>query len=206
MSEVPPNISPPQWGLYANGVPVLVADSVFGVEYARDYKISDYQQEQGAFASYNKVQTPYIAKVTYLVGSSGDERAAFLAAAEQVVASLNLVTIFTPEIPYLNANPTHIGYRRTAEQGVSLLMVEIWCEQVRIIGAGALSNTQSINGASATQNGNTTPQQAAAPATGLTPSQQSAVTNISGGATAATVTQPDSQGNVEADYVTGGPL
>jgi hypothetical protein len=206
MSEIPPNIAPPQWGLYANGLPVLVADSVFGMEYARDYRISDYPQEQGAFASYNKVKVPYIAKITYLIGSSIEERAAFLAAAELVTASLNLVTIYTPEIPYLNANPTHVGYRRTVQQGVSLLMVEIWCEEVRLVGAGALSNTQSINGAGGSQNGNTPPQQTAPPPTGMTPPQQSAVTGNAGGATGATVTPPDSNGNVQADYVTGGPL
>ena len=44
--------SGPQWGIFAqSGAPVLVANSVFGIEYARDYRISDYPQEQGAFES-----------------------------------------------------------------------------------------------------------------------------------------------------------
>ena len=165
--------SGPQWGIFAqSGAPVLVANSVFGVEYARDYRISDYPQEQGAFESYNKVQVPYQAKITFLVGGSVAARAAFLEAAGSAVAALDLFTIVTPEFSYPNANLTHYSYRREARHGVTLIMVDVWCEEVRITGtaqlsppaaaassqaptaSGTLSDTQSPNGA-ATQQGGT---------------------------------------------------
>jgi len=148
------NASPPQWGLFSqDGTPTLVASSFATLDYAHDYRISNYQQEQGAFASYNKVQQPFIAKVGFLVGGDAGTRSAFLNQAEQVCATLDLVTIITPEIPYLNANPVHVSYRRTAKNGVTLILVEIDLEEVRLITSAALSNTASVNGAAPQQNG-----------------------------------------------------
>jgi len=74
MAALPPSSGNPggvvgQWGIYdMSGAPVLTASSVAGMEYARDWRVSNYPQEQGAFASYNKVKTPFTAKVTFLVG------------------------------------------------------------------------------------------------------------------------------------------
>ena len=68
----------PQWGIWdQNGQPLLVADSVSDIEYAHDYHISDYPQEQGAFESYNKVQMPFQAKIGFFVSQT---RQNFLAA------------------------------------------------------------------------------------------------------------------------------
>ena len=151
------NNTAPQWGIFdQNNNPVLVADSVFGVEYAHDWQISDYPQEQGAFASYNKVQVPWVAKVQYLIGDP-ILRAAFLKQAEVVCASLNLVSVITPDIPYMSANPIHAGYKRTGQNGVTLILVEVWCEQIRIFGSATTSNTASPNGATPAQNGTTQP-------------------------------------------------
>lgn len=206
----------PRWGLYdQGGSPILVASSVYGVEYARDYRVSDYPQEQGAFASYNKVNTPFQAKITYLVGGSMEERAGFLAQAEAVVASLNLIAVVTPEIVYPSANPTHISYRRTARQGVTLLLVEIWCEEIRVISGVGLSNTRSLNGATPQQNGNV---QAGTetfsdlniggdlvPGNITTKDQQSTIDRggQDNGASGATVSPADDSGNVAATYSKG---
>lgn len=148
------------WGLFLpSGAAALTASSFATFDYSHRYRISDFQQEQGAFASYNKVQTPFQAKVGFLVGGPEDERAVFFQQAELVCASLNLVTIITPEIPYMNANPMGVTYRRTARNGVTLIMVEIDLEEVRIISATALSSTQtaSPNGASPQNNGTAQP-------------------------------------------------
>jgi hypothetical protein len=141
----------PQWGIFGStGATVFVPDAVISVEYAHDYKVSDYPQEQGAFQSYNKVQVPYQHKVTFAVGAA---RAAFLNAIEAAVGSLNLYTVVTPEISYPSVNLTHVGYRRVANNGVTTIMVDVWCEEIRIIGAANLSNTRSTNGADAQNNG-----------------------------------------------------
>lgn len=174
----------PLWGIFdsQSGAPVLEADSVFSVEYARDYHISDYQQENGAFASYNKVQVPFQAKVSFLANQL---RFNFLATAEPACASLGLVTVVMPEFAYPNANLVHYGFRRTARNGKTLILFDVWCEEVRILpsatstaipasaathspnsaaaGANAAagqvtSGPQSTNGAIATQSGQVQPQ------------------------------------------------
>lgn len=144
-----------QWGIYsAAGAPILTVDAVASVEYARDYHISDYPQEQGAFMSYNKVQVPYQGKVGFLVGLN---RAAFLAGIEAQVASLGLVTLVTPEKSYPNANLTHYGFRRVARNGQTLILVEVWCEEVRVTGQTQTSQAQATNGQTTGDNGQVQP-------------------------------------------------
>jgi hypothetical protein len=141
----------PQWGIFGStGGTVLAADAVMTLEYAHDYKVSDYPQEKGAFQSYNKVQIPYQHKVTFAVAS---ERKAFLDAVEVAVGSLDLFTVVTPEISYPSVNLTHVGYRRIANNGVTTILVDVWCEEIRIIGSENLSNTRSTNGAGEQNNG-----------------------------------------------------
>lgn len=153
-----------RWGIYSSqGRPVLTADSVFAMEYARDWRVSNYPQTEGAFASYNKVKTPFQAKVTFLIGNS---RIDFLQAAEAAVASLNLVSIITPEISYASANLTHYAYRRVAAEGVTLIAVEVWAEEIRVVSAASLSNGQSTNAASPQNDGTVQPTQADANSAG----------------------------------------
>lgn len=190
------NAGPPQWGLFGqDGSPALVASSFATLDYAHDYRISNYQQEQGAFASYNKVQTPYVAKVGFLVGGDAGTRSAFFNQAEFVCASLDLVTIITPEIPYLNANPVHVTYRRTSKNGVTLILVEIGLEEVRIISSASLSNTASVNGATSQQNG---VQQPGGILAGQTPTTFAG--NFSGVGPQTTITTSEAQTNQNYQY------
>lgn len=141
----------PQWGLFwSDGSTILAVDSVGDIEYARDYQLSDYPQEQGAFATYNKVQVPFQAKIGFLIQTN---RRDFLNNVEAAAASLQFVTVVTPEVSYESANIIHYGYRRTSRQGVTLIRVEVWVEEVRILSGPSASNTQSTNAASPTQSG-----------------------------------------------------
>lgn len=143
-----------QWGIFdENGGVILNPDSVYGVDYAHDYRISDAPQEKGAFMSYNKVQQPWQSKVSFLVGDPRKRRQ-FLNACEQAIAKLDLVSVVTPEITYSSANLTHVGYRRIAQRGTTLILIEVWAEEVRIVGQSQLQNTASTNGAPTTNNGN----------------------------------------------------
>jgi hypothetical protein len=136
---------PPQWGIFSqDGGPILTVDSVASVEYTRDYRISDFPQEQGAFASYNKVQQPFRAKLVFLIEQS---RIAFLQSVEAAVASLDFVTVVTPEIQYPSANLTSYSYRREASNGKTLIRVEVQCEQVRVINAASLGSSVSASDA-----------------------------------------------------------
>jgi len=141
----------PQWGIFGQtGATVLAADAVLSVEYAHDYKVSDYPQEKGAFASYNKVQTPYQHKLTFVVST---DKVGFLDALERACGSLDLFTVATPDASYPSVNLTHMGYRRVANNGVSAMMVDVWCEEIRVVGSASFSNTRSTNGASPQNDG-----------------------------------------------------
>lgn len=138
------------WGIFSTGgAPILEADSVFAVEFMQDFRISDYPQEQGAFESYNKVQVPFQAKVTFALNQ---DRESFLQGIFAQLYSLQLVTVVTPEISYPSANLIHCGYRRTARDGVTLILVEVWVEEVRI------STTSAAGGGPATASGDTASQ------------------------------------------------
>lgn len=154
MSEVPTLLTadsptlgsafgPQMWGIYGqNGQPVLVSESVAAVEYTREYDISNYPQERGAFESYNKVQVPFQAKVTLL---SNQTRVQLLNTLEPVVYSLSLVSVVTPEITYPSANLTRYSLRRTSQSGVTLIAVDIWCEEVRVDAGTQVSSVSSQN-------------------------------------------------------------
>lgn len=167
----------PQWGIFDQfGNPVLVANSVAAVDYRREYRISDYPVEQGGFASYDKVQMPFDARVTFVVtgslslissilsgGAIGSlitgtdsaqaNRAAFLAAMETAAASLNLYSLITPEITYQSANIVHCDYRREARNGTTMIRVDVWLVEVRVAPAAQMSNTQAPSGASPVNGG-----------------------------------------------------
>lgn len=144
----------PQWGIFgSNGQVILDANSVLAVEYARDYNVSDYPQEQGAFQSYNKVTVPFLAKVTFIIT---DTRTRFLARIEEAVKSLEFVSVITPEKTYPSANLTHYDYRRQKENQ-TLIDVTVWCREVRIAGQTQLTNTETgaTNIGSSTQTAST---------------------------------------------------
>jgi len=44
----------PQWGIFLDGEPVVVADNVVAFGFKKSARISKYPQEQGAFASYKQ--------------------------------------------------------------------------------------------------------------------------------------------------------
>lgn len=143
LTQDAPGIStvfPPQWGVFQqNGTPALVADSVASVDYVREYSVSDYPQEMGAFESYNKVQQPFDSKVTIL---SSLTRQQLLNTLEPIVASLALVSVVTPEVSYPSANLTGYKLRRTVRSGVTLIVVDLSLKEIRVTATTASAGTQ----------------------------------------------------------------
>ncbi|VWB88166.1 hypothetical protein BLA13014_04080 [Burkholderia aenigmatica] len=134
----------PIWGIYDDqGAPIAVTDTVLTLEYRGDSRISSYPQEEGAFASFNKVQMPYDARIQLVSSKSSIERAAFLAAIEAAKQSTMLFSIVTPDATYENANVVGYNYRRTARNGVTMLVVELYIEEVRETGTAQFANTQN---------------------------------------------------------------
>jgi hypothetical protein len=155
-----------RWGLFGpGGASILTVDAVASIEYAKDFSVSKYPQQKGSFESYNKVEEPFIAKIGFLLGPS---RHIFLDEVEAWLKSLEFVTVVTPEISYPSANLVHFGYRRTQRHGVTLMLVEVWCEEIRVTattGAGVGNNdTASINGNDTRPNGTALPTDAQNPA------------------------------------------
>jgi len=146
LSLVVPGV--PQWGIFFQGFPVVVADSVVSFEYKEDWSISSYPVEQGGFESYNKVQVPFDVRVTYTAGGSPFNRLALQASIDAIMPSLDLFDVVTPEKVFLSVNPTHQDFRRTSLDGVGLLKVSVWCEQVRVEAQAQFTNTQMPSGAS----------------------------------------------------------
>src|SRR6185437_6935495 len=156
---------PPQWGIFAAaGEPLIIADSVLAVDYRREFRISDYPQEQGGFASYNKVQLPADVRVTFTKGGQEFEKAAFLASVDSALDSLDLCYVITPEMNYPNMNVVHYDYRRMARSGASLLIVDVWLEEVRPTASAQFTQAQAADSGttgattgSSASNGTTTP-------------------------------------------------
>ena len=146
---------PTQWGLFDDsGAPVIVADSVAEVEFRKEDRIATAPQEQGAFMSYNKVAMPFAGRVSYVQATSAAARAAFLQNVLDAEASLDLYTLVMPEFSYASVNVVHHDFRRIARRGVSMLVVDVWIEEVRVTGNAQFTNSaQSPQGARTVQDG-----------------------------------------------------
>ncbi len=122
----------PVWGLFTeDGAQVVEQDSVLSFEYKNDWSLSTFPQEEGAFSTYNKVNSPYDARIRLTKGGTEAERTEFLTALQQAADSLDLYSIVTPEITYLRANIQHIDYQRTNTNGANLLVVDVWLLEIR---------------------------------------------------------------------------
>lgn len=144
----------PAWGIYLNGAPVILADSVISFEYKKDYTLSDYPVEQGGFATYDKVELPFDVRFTFSKGGSDSDRQDFLNSVEAIKGNTILYDAYIPECIYTNVNVSHYDFRRTSSNGLGLLVINIYLIQVRVTGEQAFSNTQNAGSANPQNNGN----------------------------------------------------
>jgi hypothetical protein len=143
---------PQEWGIFLDGVPVVVADNVIAFGFKQNARLSKYPQEQGAFASYNKVATPAEPRLQFSTGGSVTDRQAFLDSIAPLIFDLNLYDVVTPEATYSGYNVINYDYSRTADNA-GLITVDVWLEEVVIAGASEFSNTTSPTDASQKNNG-----------------------------------------------------
>jgi len=143
----------PQWGLFLDGAPAVVADSVQAFGFRKSFSISTYPLEEGSFESYNKVQRPFTGRLRFMTGGSIADRKALLDSIDAAVDSLDLFDIITPEEIYTSVNPIAYDYDRSAVRGLGLLSVDVICEQVRTNATSAFStSTAAGNTPTTTQN------------------------------------------------------
>lgn len=148
----------PAWGITdTSGNPLLSPDSVIDFEYRAESKIPTYPVEGGSFQSYNKVPFPYDARMTVSCNGNGAQtRDEFLAACKALRESLDIAEIVTPDETYDSVNLVHYDYRREARQGVTLLLVQLWFQEVRVA-IQAQAQTAQPDGTDASQNGQVSP-------------------------------------------------
>lgn len=136
------------WGIYdENNVEVLNPDSFLGVDFRNSSRVAMHPVEAGGFESYNKVNTPYDCKVKMAVSGDKASRAAFLDACEQMLKSVELFSVVTPEKIYLNATLQNYSYRRESRSGVTMLTVDLWFLEVRVNPAPEKDETAEPSGA-----------------------------------------------------------
>lgn len=143
-----------QWGIYdASGAPALLPDSFLEVHYKNDERQSDYPIEEGQFETYNKVNTPYDCRVKVSIGSDIIGRTAFLATCDAMLKSTSLYTVITPERSYRNASLVNTMYGRTRRDGVTLITMDLWFQEVRSTALMTLPTTAQPDGASTVSDG-----------------------------------------------------
>lgn len=121
------------WGIFdKNGKIALESDSVVAVEFKNDHRISDYPQEKGAFASYNKVTMPFDVIVHVTRGDSVEARTAFIKTLDSLCASFDLYSVITPDATFGNLSFDRYEYSRRSEKGARLIVAELHARQVRI--------------------------------------------------------------------------
>ena len=133
-----------KWGIYdSGGNLVLEPDSFVGIDYANNWRISDYPVEQGSFASYNKVSTPYSSTVSMSKGGTESDRTAFLSTLDTIADGLTLYTITTPEKSYINATIERYDYERRVHRGAGMIFAHIRLKEVRQSATVQYTNTRS---------------------------------------------------------------
>ena len=160
------------WHIVANGSSALVInpDTVSRFEYRGETRISDYPVEQGAFASYNRVLTPFDIRMTMVcsglnlvqqgiraigldIGQQPMQKADFLDTLDYMRETTDLFDIVTPDRVYESVSLTHYDYRRETTNGATMLIVEAWFQEIRVTGSASYTSSNSPSAATPVSNG-----------------------------------------------------
>ena len=133
-----------QWGVFLAGTTTPLytpqdkdsAVSTFAFEFTRSQSIFDFPLEgdtagQGSpFASFNKVWQPATPIVTFAVSGAFVDLLGFLAALDVACQSTNLYDVYTPDFHYFGYSIERYTYRRTANKGATMLMVDVSLKEI----------------------------------------------------------------------------
>ena len=161
-------LTKPIWGVYnSSHMRVLEPDSIVEVKYAPDTKVMAFPVQEGAFASYNKVNMPNEVSVRMTLAGSVALRTAFINSVEQMIRSLNLYSVITPERTFIRLNPVSYTWdRKTPKESrfldITLHFIEIRTVQANVTSTGALSaltadKVQDPSSSSSVNTGNASP-------------------------------------------------
>ncbi|WP_433847095.1 phage baseplate protein [Acinetobacter proteolyticus] len=142
------------WGIFSESGELLVlADTVIDLSFKNSSKVAQHPVAEGAFASYNKVASPFETTVRLCKGSglktlgeianvmqdgasafgkgALNARSDFLDTIDELSKSLTLVHVVTPEKTYTSCNIAEYNYRREQSNGAHMLIVDISLVEVR---------------------------------------------------------------------------
>ena len=144
---LPTSLFGTQWSIIdQNGSWILEPDSFINFEYKNERKIPNYPVEEGSFSNYNKIALPFDCRMVVSCGGNGPmSKRSFLSALDGMLESLDLFTINTPDAIYKNMNLIHVDYRRESRQGVTLLLAQLFFQEIRIA-QKAIPNTAEPSG------------------------------------------------------------
>lgn len=142
-----------QWGVFKDGVNVIAAQSMITFDYKQNWYVSDYPLEQGAFESYNKVESPFDARVRFAAGGTEANRKALLDSIAAIADNVETYDVVTPEVVYLSVTINHYDYRRSSQSGLGLITVDLWLTEVRVTARTEFTNTKTPAGHDAINGG-----------------------------------------------------
>jgi hypothetical protein len=155
---------------------VPVTASMVNFEYKQDWPISNYPQEQGAFQSYDKVTLPFDVRLKLACGGPTATRQAFLTTAFAIAGgaapgaplvlsgsgappnNTALFDIVTPERTYTSCSCTHIEFSRAAQNGATIIIADMFFQQISVTSTTNFANTQQPGNAGQVGIGNQQPQ------------------------------------------------
>ncbi|QHM91032.1 hypothetical protein [Acetobacter pasteurianus] len=161
-----------QWGIFTqDGQRVLTSAHVLSVDMQTAWRIAEAPLEEGAFLSYSKVRMSRQHRIVMVCDGSeaGMEdanatslaldvlagagqvgalyvRAGFFATLEALEADTNLYAVITPEKKYDSVNIIGHRWMREARQGITMPVVEIALQEVRITGSTQFASTRMPQG------------------------------------------------------------
>ncbi|MCV6799837.1 hypothetical protein OII53_28035 [Achromobacter ruhlandii] len=137
----------PRWGLYnQNGIAAVIFDTFLGIRFRNGSRISSFPVEQGSFSSFNKVDTPFDVALRFAHSGDMTSRGELLEMLEGLKASVELLSVVTPEIVYPSANVVGYSYERGPRTGPSQLIFDIYVEEVRVTALADFGETVEPDG------------------------------------------------------------
>jgi hypothetical protein len=136
---------PVKWGVFdSTGKKIAPYDSVVAVGYQNDSHVSDYPIEGGAFATYNKVESPFGVVVALNCGGSEENRANFQTAIEAARKSLDRFTVLTPDHTYYDINFTGVSWSRSLRDGAYMITCQLTGREIRDFAKAAYATPKDI--------------------------------------------------------------
>jgi hypothetical protein len=101
-------------------------------EVRQDWAIATYPIEGGLFQTYDKVELPFDVRLRIASGGNAAQRLAFLGQVRAMAQdTVNLYDVVTPDQAYYGLSVNHFDFRRTSANGVTLIVVDVYFQQVR---------------------------------------------------------------------------